>query len=389
MPTNARLQPAENNTANRFVFHVLGMSFTATSRRYLGDAHTQNIYNLCQLLMSLGHTVYHYGNHGSDVPCTEHADLLDRETMEALYRGNDLKKAANGYFAKETPALNREFVRRAVSEIGKRKAPGQFLLGVRDPHEEIARHHADLLFAHHSVGHVGWSPKMTVYASEFVRNFRLSKEHSRTGDASAWTCSAVIPHFLYPGDFEPCYDPGDYFLYLGRLTPDKGVQLAIDVCARQRVKLFLAGQGDISHFRLGPQTEYLGFLDDMQARNDLLRKAKAVLVPTQMPEPFGMVVIEAMMSGVPVISSDWGAFPEINRQGVTGYRCTAFSEYLAALRSIDRISRQKCREVAEHRFSDMRAGQLYGNYFERMHDLQLNGPDSTQRSQIDPFAISH
>lgn len=373
----------------KFVFHVLGMSFTATSRKYIADAHTQNIFNMCKLLVLQGHTVYHYGNYGSDVPCTEHIEILNKSEMEALYGDDDLKRAANGYFVKESQEINEKFVQRAASQIGKRKEKDHFLLGVRDPHEEIARHHADMLFMHHSVGHVGWSPKTTVYASEFVRNFRLSKEHSRSGDSSMWKWSAVIPHFLAADEFEPCYDPEEYYLYMGRLAPEKGVQLAIDVCTRQGVKLFIAGQGEIDKFRLSSNVEYSGFITDVKIRNNLLRKAKAVLTPTQTPEPFGMIVIEALMSGVPVISSDWGAFPEINQQGVTGYRCTAFSEYLAALRNIVKISRAQCRKVAEERFSEHRAGQLYQNYFERIYDMHVHGPNSLERADIDPLIISH
>ncbi|MHB8472596.1 MAG: glycosyltransferase [Gammaproteobacteria bacterium] len=373
----------------KFVFHVLGMAFTATSRKFLADAHTQNIFNICKILTSLGHTVFHYGNFGSDPPCTEHVDILRNDEMEELYRLDDHKYAANGYFVKETPVLNKEFVQRAISEIGKRKGVDHFLLGLRDPHEEISRNHPDMLFVHHSVGHVGWSPKTAVYASEYVRNFRLSKVHSKTGDASAWTWSAVIPHFIDPLEFEPCFEPDDYYLFLGRLAPEKGVQLAIDVCAALNVRLCIAGQGKLEIFQLKGRVENLGFIDDMQTRNSILRKAKAILAPTVMPEPFGMVVIEALMSGVPVISSDWGAFPETNQHGVTGYRCTSFSEYVAAVRNIKKISRKQCRSVAETLFSDVRGGQLYQNYFERIYDMHKFGPNSMERIDIDPMFMSH
>jgi glycosyltransferase involved in cell wall biosynthesis len=309
--------------------------------------------------------------------------------MDELYRGDEHKHSANGYFIKESPALNNKFIQRAAPQIGMRKGENHFLLGVRDPHEEIARHHPDMLFVHHSVGHVGWSPKTAVYASEYVRNFRLSKVHSKTGNVSAWIWSAVIPHFLDPLEFDPCYEPDEYFLYLGRLAPEKGVQLAIDICASLGEKLCIIGQGDIKQFQLSGNAEYLGFIEDMQKRNSVLRKARAVFVPTVIPEAFGMVVIEAFMSGVPVISSDWGALPEINQQGITGYRCSTFSEYLAAAKNIAGISRKQCRSMAEKHFSDARAGELYQNYFERIHDLHKHGPDSLARHGINPLFMSH
>jgi glycosyltransferase involved in cell wall biosynthesis len=190
-------------------------------------------------------------------------------------------------------------------------------------------------------------------------------------------------------EFEPCFEPDNYFLYLGRLAPEKGVQLAVDVCASLGEKLRIAGQGDIGQYQLNGNVEYLGLIEDMQTRNSVLRKARAVIVPTVIPEAFGMVVIEAFMSGVPVISSDWGALPEINQQGITGYRCSSFSEYLAAARNIGKISRLQCRMIAEKHFSDVRVGQLYQNYFERIYDMHKFGPNSVERVAIDPLFMSH
>ena len=381
---------AENRTMKKsFVFHVLGMSFTATSRKFLADAHTQNIFSMCKLLMAQGHTVYHYGNYGSDPHCTDNIEILDKNTMESLYAGDDLKQAGTGYFIKQTPEINRKFVQKAAAEIEKRKASDHFLLGVRDPHEEIYRYHKDMLYVHHSVGHIGWNPKMSVYASEYVRNFRLSKEHSRTGGVLVWPGSAVIPHFLDPDEFEPCYEPEDYFLYFGRITPEKGVQIAIDVCNKLGVKLYLAGQGRLDQFQLNQNVEYAGFIEDIKVRNNLLRKAKAIFSPTQIPESFGMVVIEALMSGVPVITSDWGAFPETVNHGLTGYRCTTLSEYVAAAKNIGDISRRECRRVAEERFSHTIAGRLYQTYFERVYDMHVNGAASEARTDIALNYISH
>jgi len=372
-----------------FVFHILGMSFTATSRKFLADAHTQNIFSVSKLLTDLGHTVIHYGNYGSDPVCTENVEILDQAIMNELYKDDGLRRAGTGYFIKQTPEMDRKFVEKAVQEIGRRKEKNNFLLGLRDPHEEIYRHHKDMFYVHHSVGHVGWSPKATVYASEFVRNFRLSKEHSKTGDATVWQYSAVIPHFIDPDEFEPCYDPDDYFLYLGRLTPEKGVQIAIDASSKLNAKLLLAGQGELGRFKLTPNAEWVGFIDDSKERNKLLRRAKAIFVPTQIPEPFGMVVIEALMSGVPVITSDWGAFPETVLHGVTGYRCTTLAEYVAAAQSIGNISREKCRSVAEARYSVKVASSLYQNYFERIFDLHENGFGSEGRTDIPAAYISH
>lgn len=365
------------------------MSFTATSRAFIADAHTQNIYLMCRLLTEQGHTVIHYGNHGSDPVCTEHVEILDRTTMAALYADDEVAHAPNGYFCKQRPEIDRAFVERAVAEIGRRKQPGDFLLGLRDPHEEIYRHHKDLLYVHHSVGHVGWSPKTAVYASEYVRNFRFSKEHSRTKETTAWHASAVIPHFLDPDEFAPCYEPDDYFVFLGRLSQDKGLQIALDATRRLGARLVVAGPGKLTDFQTHDGVRFEGLITDIATRNALLRRARGLFAPTQMPEPFGMVVIEALFSGVPVITSDWGAFPETVAHGETGYRCTTLAEYVEAARSIDQISRRHCRALAERRFSLQHVGRLYANYFDRIADLHQHGFDSFKRNGLVAGDFSH
>jgi hypothetical protein len=299
-----------------YTFHVLGVPFTATSRAYLGDAMTQNLFNVCRLLTELGHCVIHYGNYGSDVLCTEHVEILTLQEMDSLYAsGADVLTAPNGYYVKSSASLNAEFMKRAVSRIAERKEANQFLLGIRYPHAEATRTHTDLLYVQHSVGHMEPGPPTTIFASEYIRNLTLGVRLAQTQQIEIDVRSSVIPHFIFSRDFEPNDAPDDYFLFLGRLSPEKGLDIAIKVCASIGKRLVIAGQGDISTYGSLPALcEYVGYVSDPEQRKILIRNASALFMPSRY-EAFGLAAIEALMSGVPLLTTDFGSFPEINQHG--------------------------------------------------------------------------
>jgi glycosyltransferase involved in cell wall biosynthesis len=162
--------------------------------------------------------------------------------------------------------------------------------------------------------------------------------------------------------FFPVAATPPYVVFLGRLTPNKGVHRAIDAARRAGIKLVIGGNvpkeaGAAAYFEheiaphFGPACEYAGPYDEA-ARIKLLAGASALLFPIQWMEPFGLVMIEALASGVPVIASRLASAPEVVADGQTGFLCDTVEEMAAAIHRVSEISRHRCRASVEERFSE-------------------------------------
>ncbi|MCK5490208.1 MAG: glycosyltransferase family 4 protein [Candidatus Pacebacteria bacterium] len=168
-------------------------------------------------------------------------------------------------------------------------------------------------------------------------------------------------------------DSQDYFLYLGYITPNKGAHLAVRAARRARVKLKLAGsykycekyfEEEIEPYLKKGQIEYVGVVNPFQ-RNKLLGGAKGILVPLQWEEPFGLIMIEAMACGTPVIGFNGAAVPEIVKDGKTGFIVENFKEMAKAVRRVGEIDRTQCRAHVEKYFSVEKMVDGYERVYKR------------------------
>jgi len=185
-----------------------------------------------------------------------------------------------------------------------------------------------------------------------------------------------IYHGLDPNNFRAFTDKkdGDYIAYLGRIVEPKGLHLAIDAInkynetALKPLTLKIAGKhysdsGKDTYWqqqilpRLNKNIEYVGFIKDIKQKNEFLGHAKALIIPSIFNEPFGMVVIESLASGTPVIGLNSGAIPEIitKQTGILVQKADsddATVEHLStAIQRVDSIDRQTCRDDFEARFT--------------------------------------
>ena len=165
-----------------------------------------------------------------------------------------------------------------------------------------------------------------------------------------------LPAGLYR--FEP--KPGSYLLFLGRISAEKRPDAAIRAACRAGVPLRIAAKIDkvertyFEHVVLPlldhPLIEFIGEVDEAQKRI-LLGNAMALLFPIDWPEPFGLVMIEALACGTPVIARPRGSVPEVLRDGVTGLLCETEDEMVEAIRRVAELNRADCRREFEQRFT--------------------------------------
>jgi glycosyltransferase involved in cell wall biosynthesis len=199
------------------------------------------------------------------------------------------------------------------------------------------------------------APRMTMVA--------ISGAQARNERAGV---SAVVHHGLDPSRFHRMSDQG-YLLFLGRYDRVKGVAQAIEVAARARLPLVMAGRphdGDYYLNELKPLVDRHNVLDvgvvGGARKAALIARARAVLFPIQWEEPFGLVMIEAMLSGVPVLGLARGSVPEVIEDGVTGVVCDDPTEMVAAARVAERFfDRARIRRIAEQRWSAERMAADY------------------------------
>ena len=155
-------------------------------------------------------------------------------------------------------------------------------------------------------------------------------------------------------------DKEDFVVWLGRFSPDKAAHLAIDVARQAGRRIVLVGKcsepDEQEYFdaevrpRLGPDAEYLGEMD-AAPKYELMGRAAALVFPLQWEEPFGMVLLEAMACGTPVLSLAKGAVPEVVADGVTGYVRDEPDELVQCLGMLDQIDPEACRQHVEQTFS--------------------------------------
>jgi glycosyltransferase involved in cell wall biosynthesis len=161
---------------------------------------------------------------------------------------------------------------------------------------------------------------------------------------------------------------GDYLLFLGRMSPDKGAHRAVEVAEEVGLPLKIAGKmqelREEEYFdatvrpHLGGAIEYVGEVSH-EEKVDLLQNARATLFPIEWAEPFGLVMIESMACGTPVIATRWGAVPEVIEHGASGIVVDDYRQMAAALAEADALDPLGCRRYVEERFSAERMVRDY------------------------------
>lgn len=363
----------------KFRLHVLGVPHTRTNLDYVACAYTQKAYKFCRMMTERGHTVFHYGVEGSNPLCTENITVVSNEVYNRVYGEHDFHSKFFRYDTNDE--CYQTFYMNAVREISERRGEFDIVLpfwgaGVR-PICDMLDPHFVIIEPGIGYGEGSWC-EYRVFES-----YGIYQAYCGTGaitNCNMNNYDVVIPNyfdkedFTYNGDIRSRLLDDPYFLFVGRVYEGKGVHIAMQVCEKLGVKLKIAGQlGDEYRDYNWPENiEFVGHVDKDQ-RNELMRNAIASFLPSQYLEPFGGVQIENLLCGTPTITSDWGAFAENNINGVTGYRCRTFEDYInAALNCLEgKIRYEDCYNKGQE-FILENVAPRYEKFFTDVYNIYMD-----------------
>lgn len=201
----------------------------------------------------------------------------------------------------------------------------------------------------------------------------ISRNQRRPLPMANWV--DTIYHGLPEDQYSLGEGKGQYLAFLGRISPEKRPDRAIDIAIQSNLPLKIAAKVDLKDHdyfeqvirpRLGhPLIEFIGEIGE-EEKKTFLADALALVFPIDWPEPFGMVMIEAMACGTPVITFPCGSTPEIITHGVTGFMVQSVPEAVEAIQKLEAFDRRRCRQVFLHRFSARIMAKKYLAAYERL-----------------------
>ena len=344
--------------------HVLANPFGITNPRYRMEPFNIAVGKFIRNMKDYGYNIIHYGHESSQVE-SEHYSVITNSELPPPDDG--------GLLIGQNPAYAEIFGQRVSERLHKIKKPGDMVLCFYgNSHAKAVAEHQDLKILEPSIGYL----LECVFAPyrAFVSYSQMHYYYGLKGQMlqPSWF-DTVIPNAFTINEFEYSNNKEDYFVYLGRIQPDKGIHLAIQLTERVGKRLIVAGPGSLNSLgykEVPKHVECVGYVD-VDQRRKLLSKAQALIAATTYLEPFGNIVVEAMLSGTPVITSDWGGFADNVNQGVTGYRCKDMKEFLHAAENISNLDPANCRKWAVDNFSDEVVHKKFDTWLQRIQYLDF------------------
>jgi glycosyltransferase involved in cell wall biosynthesis len=333
--------------------HVLANPHGITDLRYRMEPFNIAVSKFITNMVPLGWQITHYGHELSQVACEN----------VAVISATELPPQDESTLFPHNPALTQLFAQRVNQQLQTRVQPGDAVLCFYgSDHSNAVQNLSDALIVEPSIGYRAeavFAP-YRVFTSYAQMHYYYGKNNLL--HTPSWT-DAVIPNAFTANEFEYSDNKGDYLLYLGRVSGEKGIDIAIKTAQATGRRLVIAGPGHVDS--VPAQVEVIGYVG-VEQRKKLLSQAAALIAPTLYIEPFGNIVVEAAMSGTPVLTTDWGGFTETVVPSVTGYRCRSLQEFAAAVDKINDIKPWNCRAWAMEHYSDQVVHDQFDQYFKRI-----------------------
>lgn len=363
---------------SRPTLHVLGLPHTQTTREFDHCAFTAKVRKFGGMMRAQGYRVVLYAGDENESDVDELVTLLPREEQAILFAGTgwwERGEVQNMSWDEREPYWQ-TFIERAERELADRLKPHDIVcLMTGRPFQRLIDRFSTHLVCEFGAGYEGVAAPFRVFESyAWMHAVYAARAGSATACDGAFY-DAVIPNYYdleeFPFRWRRTSEP--YFAFLSRMTGRKGYEIAIETTRRLGVKLKIAGVG--GDRPQADHVEYVGLVRP-QERGGLLANALGTFMPTLYVEPFGGVVVESLLSGTPVISTDWGAFPELVEQGVDGFRCRTMAEFeqgAAEAMNMSVRQRRAIRRRARRRYGVGPVGEMYDIYFRRLGGLWGEG----------------
>jgi len=366
--------------------HVLGLAHLPTVAKdpIFACAYSSKIRRFCEMMTNIGYDVIFYGVEGSKVRCKENVVVLSEEDRNRIY--GPLDQFAEKFFqhGKNDPAYT-IFIQNAIREIRERVKKNDALCNpMGNYYEDICKpaNQGGVEFAN---GYPWLIESGIGYDGILLNTHRVFESnawrHYVYGIYKAWTQNkmfvngdfydAVIPNFYFPEHYKFREEKEDFFFMNCRIATRKGIDIAIKTCEATGDHLIIAGQPGEDVKMDSPNVQYIGYVNERE-KLELLSRAKGLFSPTLYIGPFEGVTVEALMSGTPVISTDFGCYTETIPRAV-GFRCMVLKEFVNAAKNIGTIDPKSCRRWAVEKFSMSTCAQQYDTFFGRLTDLWGQG----------------
>jgi len=351
---------------------VIGLPHTEILKEYGQCAYTQKVLRFSTMMTRRGHEVILYSSGRSEAECTEHVEIFNKFQQVKQFKEYDWWKNKEWFGLDWNDQLPywKKFNGQVIGEIAQRIEPQDFICLITGyPQRIIADTFPQHMSVEYGIGYEGVYTPYRVFESYAWMHTVYGKGGPSSADGRFY--DDVIPNYFDVDEF-PEHDTGEdsYYLFLSRMTPRKGYEIAIELTKRIGAKLIVAGTGGDRPRH--DHVTYVGYADT-ETRGRLLAGAKALLCPTLYLEPFGGVTVEAQLCGTPCLTTDWGGFSENTRQGIDGFRCRTMKEFEAATYKLDDLDNAEIRANARSRFSTEVVGAQYEVYFNRLLGLWGEG----------------
>jgi glycosyltransferase involved in cell wall biosynthesis len=348
-------------------FHILSVPEHPVRKEITTCGFTGLTYRMAVMLKEAGHHVTIYGVPTPDCPHDEFVETVSISTYRRFWkeRSKDQHQTCHGGHN----IAHTQFIERGAVKLAKRYKKGDLILNFFGAAHAWANKISPFVIEP-SIGYLHAASPFRIYGSSGWMHYCYGEEKL---SVKPRMFDAVIPHYLDMRDWElnPDQKRGDHLLFLGRLGAGKGEIILDDLAERTGRQIRVYGQQPASpapsvKFK-NPLVEYGGILNH-EERKVAMQSVAALIAPSLYVEPCALVALEALSSGTPVISTDFGGFREVVTADV-GFRCRMLREFVHAVENIHTIDNATCRKVAEQRYSLEAVWPQFEDYFSRILTL--------------------